>query len=313
MHTEALYHKDLYKYIKKTPIITNDRLNKELGCSLYFKCENLQNTGSFKFRGASNAILSLDENQRKKGVITASSGNHGTAMARVGQIFDTSVVVVVPRNAPVVKIQNIKFYGAEVVLYDGGIDERMKVLNKLIEESGRFYVPAFNYEDVIHGQSTIAKEIFEEVEDIDSIISPISGGGLISGTILSRDIFNSKCSIFGAEPENMDDAYRSLKSGNLEVNSPNTSICDGLLASLGDKTFPIIRDGVEDIFRVSDKDTLTAMKDIWNNLKIIVEPSSAITFAALRNNAELFKGKKVGLILSGGNVTLSENIWTQYE
>lgn len=313
MNKENIYHKDLYKYIKKTPIITNAKLNEELDCSLYFKCENLQNTGSFKFRGASNAILSLDENQRKKGVITASSGNHGTAIARVGQIFNTSVIVVVPRKAPLVKIENIKSYGAEVILYDGGMDERMKVLSKRIEESGCFYVPAFNYEDVIHGQSTIAKEIFEEVENIDSIISPISGGGLISGTILSRDKYNSRCSIFGVEPENMDDAYRSLKSGNLEVNNPNTSICDGLLASLGDKTFPIIKDGVEDIFRVSDKDTLSAMKDIWNNLKIIVEPSSAITLAAIRNNKKLFKGKKIALIMSGGNVTLSENIWTQYE
>ena len=312
MIKENIYHKDLYNYIKKTPIITNDKFNKELNCSLYFKCENLQNTGSFKFRGACNAIISLDEKQKKKGIITASSGNHGIAISKLGQTFNIPIIVIVPRKAPLVKIQTIKSFGAEIIFYDGDINERMKTLHKHKEKSGYYYIPAWNLENIMNGHSTLAKEIFEDIENIDSIISPVSGGGLISGIVLSRNKFNTKCSIFGAEPENMDDAYRSLKSGKIESNSLNTTICDGLGATLGDKTFPIIKNNVENIFRVSDKDTLTAMKDIWNNMKIIVEPSSAITFAAIRNNAEQFKGKKVGLIMSGGNVTLDENIWNQY-
>ena len=310
MTNKNLFSDEIYKYIKKTPIFTNDDLNKKYGLELFFKCENLQITGSFKYRGACNAVLSLLSKEKKpKGVITVSSGNHGAGLAKAGKVFAVKTHVLVPKNSSPAKIANIKRYGAEISYCGNDPRDRKAALEQKQQEIGYHFISPYDDIDVIHGQSSVAQEILDEIKDLDAIISPVGGGGLISGTILARDKKNKQVKIFAAEPQGANDAFLSLKSGKLQVNENVNTICDGLRANLGEITFPIIKNGVQEIITVSDDEVLKAMEILWENLKIIVEPSSATTFAALIKNAAHFKGQKIALILTGGNVVLDKIMW----
>lgn len=297
-------HPNLHKYIKKTPILTNDELNEEFGCELFFKCENLQNTGSFKFRGACNAILNLKN--KENGVITISSGNHGAALAKAANLFNIKSHIILPKNSSKAKIANIKKNNAVISFCENDVKDRKTALDKILKTQNYHFISPYNDHNVISGQSSVAKEMLEEITDLNAIISPISGGGLISGTIISRDKISPSTKIYGAEPIGANDAFLSLKSGKIIILKKTNTICDGLRACLGDITYEIIKHGIESIITPNDDDTLIAMKKLWQKLKIIVEPSSAITLAAVMNNKKLFKNQKIGLILTGGNVVLKD-------
>ncbi|QCK13496.1 pyridoxal-phosphate dependent enzyme [Mangrovivirga cuniculi] len=297
-------------YIHNTPVLTSKFFNELSGAELFFKCENLQKVGAFKARGGVHAALNLTEVELKNGLVTHSSGNHAQAVAYAAKILDVKAYIVMPDNAPKVKINAVKGYGAEVILCEPTLEARESTLGEVKKEKGAVFIPPFNHDDVILGQATCAKELIGEVEDLDIIIAPIGGGGLISGTILSAKVFGKNIKVYGGEPEGADDAYRSLKSGELiESHIPNT-VADGLLVTLGDKTWEIIRDGIEDIILVNDDQILEAMKLVWERMKIIIEPSCAVPVAAILKNKELFKDKKVGVILTGGNVDLSKNYFS---
>ena len=295
----------LSNYIHKTPVLQSSLLNEIAGCELFFKCENFQKAGAFKMRGAMHKLLSLSKKEQSKGVATHSSGNFGSALALSAQLLKIQATIIMPSNAPQVKKNAVAEYGATIIECEPTLKAREETTALFISKSGARVCHPYNDPQVIMGNSTAAQEIFDEVIP-HSIIAPVGGGGLISGTALATKEFSSKTEIFGAEPSGADDAYRSVKSGKIQASiSPNT-IADGLRTSLGEHTFPIIRDQVRQIFLVNDDEILFAMRLIWERMKILVEPSSAITFAAVLKNKKFFKGQKVALILSGGNVDLKK-------
>jgi threonine dehydratase len=269
---------------------------------LFLKCENRQHSGSFKFRGACHALLSLSAEERRRGVLTASSGNHGAALALAGQLLDSSVWVVVPENAPKAKIRNIERFGARIFFCGPRIEDRETRLADLMAESGRRVIPPYNHPKVILGQATSGLEIIEEGGGFDAVIAPVGGGGLMSGTIIAFKTHAPATRLIGAEPAGADDAYRSLQAGRIVPSLEPDTVCDGLLTSLGDLTFPILQRGLEKIVRVADADTLEAMHWIAEALQMNVEPSSAITLAAAFNLRAELGGSRVALILSGGNI-----------
>jgi len=293
-------------HIVQTPVISNADLDKELKAQLFFKCENLQCTGSFKYRGAMYALLKLDAGSRAKGVVTVSSGNHGAALARAGQTLGIQVTVIVPKDINPVKLNNIQQYSAEIIFADSGMQGRQEALAQFFSCQQALFIPPYNHHDIVFGQASSAYELIEQQPDLDYLIVPIGGGGLASGSILAAQTFNSRLKVVGAEPANADDAFQSMLTGKLiEHNNPDT-VCDGLKASLGDLTFPIIRDGIEDIMLVSEQDIIAAMKYLHQKLKMLIEPSSAIVYAAVLKHKQRFENKKVGLILSGGNLDLEK-------
>jgi threonine dehydratase len=292
------------EYIHKTSILTSQSINNKLNCKLYFKCENLQKVGAFKFRGASNAILSLDSNFLKAGVATHSSGNHGAALALAAKMNNTQAFIVMPSNAPVQKKNAVEEYGAKIIYCKPTLESREKTLEKVVDETGATFIHPYNNYDVIGGQATCAMEIFEEISDLDYLIAPVGGGGLLSGTCLSANYFSKNTKVIGAEPEGANDAFRSLRDGKIYPSIEPKTICDGLRTSLGTKTFSILQKYLSEIITVSDITTIKAMRMIWERMKIIIEPSSAVVLAAVMENQEKFMGKEVGLILSGGNVDL---------
>lgn len=289
-------------YIKRTPLLSSDRLNEYAGCSMWFKCENLQQIGAFKMRGAMNASLSLPEGLRTKGLATHSSGNHAQALARAARLLGVPAYIVMPRTAPEVKKQGVRHYGGEITECEPTLQAREDTLAQVIARTGATEIHPFNNYDVIAGQATVSKEIFEEL-DPDILVAPVGGGGLLSGTALAACHFSPRTVVIAAEPEGSDDAYRSMISGRIEA-AQSQSIADGLLTSLGDKTFPIIRQHVREVITVSDAEIISALRLIWENLKIIAEPSCAVVLAAVLKQPEKFNGKKIALILSGGNVDL---------
>ncbi len=293
-------------FIHRTPILTSRFINSFTGCDIYFKCENFQKAGAFKFRGAVNALLSLNEEEKRLGVITHSSGNHAGALSKAAQEMGIKAVIVMPNNAPEIKKSAVKQYGAEIVFCEPTIDSRESTTKELIKKYGMVLVHPFDNYTVIAGQSTAAMELLNDVDNLDFIITPIGGGGLNSGSCLAAKYFYPATKIIGAEPAGADDAYRSWKEKKLyPQNNPNT-ICDGLRTPLSTKTFSIIIENIENIFTVEDETTKEAMKLIMERMKIVVEPSSAIVLAAILENKEYFKNKRVGLILSGGNVDLKK-------
>lgn len=299
-----LAHERIKAYIHRTPVMTSTGLNEMAGCSLYFKCENFQKIGAFKARGAMNAILSLTPEQRAKGIATHSSGNHAQAVARAAKIVGVPSYIVMPKTAPEIKKRGVRGYGGQIFECEPTVESRESMLAEVIRKTGATEVHPFNNYDVMAGQATAAKELIEEVnEKLDVILAPVGGGGLLSGTLLTVKYFSPETIVIAGEPAGSDDAYRSLQSGKIETAQSNT-IADGLLTSLGDKTFPIIRDHVKEIITVTDAEIVAAMRLIWERLKIIVEPSCAVPFAAVLKAKEKFAGKKVGIILSGGNVDL---------
>ena len=299
--TEA--HDRIRPFIHQTPVMTSNGLDAITGCSAYFKCENFQKVGAFKARGAMNAVLSLSREERARGVATHSSGNHAQALSRAAKIMGTKAYIVMPRTSPQVKRQGVIGYGGEIFECEPNLQSREETLAKVIKEKGAFTIHPFNNYEVIAGQATVAKEFFEEIKDLHFLIAPVGGGGLLSGTALAAKYFSPETRVIGAEPEGADDAYRSMHSGMIEPSQSDT-IADGLLTNLGTKTFPIIQENVKEIIIVSDVEIISAMRLVWERLKIIVEPSAAVAFAAVIKEKEKFRNKNVGIILSGGNIDL---------
>jgi len=296
-------HERIKTSISHTPVMTSQSVNERAGCSVFFKCENFQKVGAFKARGAMNAALSLSPEQRAKGIATHSSGNHAQAIARAAKILGIKSYIVMPRTAPEIKKRGVLGYGGEIFECEPTLQARESTLAEVIKRTGATEIHPFNNYDVIAGQATAAKELFEEVGYLDVIMAPVGGGGLLSGTALAAKYFSPNTMVIAGEPLGSDDAYRSLRSGKIEQAQSNT-IADGLLTSLGDKTFPIIQENVKEIITVTDEEIIDALRLVWERMKIIIEPSCAVPLAALLKEKERFTGKRVGIILSGGNVDL---------
>ena len=302
-------HQRISDHIHNTPILTSDSLDNELGSNLFFKCENFQKTGSFKIRGATNSILQLNDTEIKNGIITTSSGNHGAAVAFIADKIGTSSKIIMPNNTPKNKIENVQRYGGEIFYCEPNIKSREDTLEKMIQKSGGSIIHPYNDEKIIAGQGTAAKELIEKVPDLDAIICPVSGGGLLSGTLLAAKNLKPGIKVFGAEPENADDTYRSILNNKIMSNETTDTIADGLRAQVGTVTFPIIKKNVDKILLVSEEMIISSMYMIWQRLKIIIEPSCSIVLAALMLNSNKFLNKKVGLILTGGNYDLKQIPW----
>ena len=299
-------HTRIKPYIHRTPVLTSASIDDMAGCHLFFKCENFQKVGAFKTRGAMNAALKLSPQQLSKGVATHSSGNHAQALARAAKILGIKSYIVMPRTAPEIKKRGVRGYGGEIFECEPTLAARESTLAEVIKKTDAVEIHPFNNYDVIEGQGTCAKELFEEVPDLDFIVVPVGGGGLLSGTALAAKYFSPKTIVIAGEPELANDAWRSMQSGKIEPASPPNSIADGLLTSLGDKTFPIIRENVKEIITVTEEEIVAAMRIIWERLKIIIETSCAVPFAAVMKDKQKFSNKKVGIIFSGGNVDLNK-------
>ena len=302
-------HQRILEHIHNTPILTSDSLDNELGSNLFFKCENFQKTGSFKIRGATNSILQLNDTEIKNGIITTSSGNHGAAVAFIADKIGTSSKIIMPNNTPKNKIENVQRYGGEIFYCEPNIKSREDTLERMIQKSGGSIIHPYNDEKIIAGQGTAARELIEKVPDLDAIICPVSGGGLLSGTLLAAKNLKPGIKVFGAEPENADDTYRSILNNKIMSNKTTDTIADGLRAQVGTVTFPIIKENVDKILLVSEGMIISSMYMIWQRLKIIIEPSCSIVLAALMLNSNKFLNKKVGLILTGGNYDLKQIPW----
>jgi threonine dehydratase len=274
------------------------------GAELYFKCENFQKVGAFKYRGANNALLSLPKDSLSKGVATHSSGNHAQALALAAKSLGVKAYIVMPENSPSVKVAAVRGYGAEISFCKPNLEARETSLQQVIERTGAEFIHPYNRKEIIAGQGTAALELLEEVSNLDVVVAPVGGGGLLSGTALYSKGFASDIKVFGAEPLGASDAQRSLHSKRLIASENPQTICDGLLTSLGTLTFGYISKYVDDILLADDEQIVGAMKLIYERMKIVVEPSSAVALAVVLSNASTFSGKKVGLILSGGNVDM---------
>ncbi len=292
------------EHIHRTPVLTSTLLNELSGVDLFFKCENFQRAGSFKMRGAVHAISKLTAAQKAKGVVTHSSGNFAQALSLAARSIGVKAYIVMPNNAPQVKKNAVRSYGGEVIECEPNLAAREKAAEEIVEKHGATFLHPSNNFNVILGQGTAAMELLEDHPDLDFIMTPVGGGGLIAGTSLAAHFFGHRCNTIGGEPFNVDDAYQSLKTGQIVKNESSDTIADGLRTELGDINFPIIMDYVEMIIRVEEKEIIDAMHLLWERMKIIIEPSCAVPFAALLKEKEFFKGKKVGIVLSGGNVDL---------
>jgi len=291
-------------YIHNTPVLTSYMLNNICDAQLFFKCENFQKMGAFKIRGATNALLQLTPEQKDKGVVTHSSGNFAQAIALATKNIGIKAYIVMPKNAPTVKKEAVLGYGGIIIESDSTPIAREQKAKEVIKETGATFVHPSNDIPVIIGQGTACMELLKEYPNLNVIITPVGGGGLLGGTALAAHYFGQSCAVFAGEPDEANDAYRSLKSGKIESNKTTNTIADGLRTQLGNNNFPVIQKYVTDIICVSEKEIIAAMKLIWERLKIVVEPSSAVALAAVFKNKNRFKNKKVGIILSGGNVDL---------
>jgi threonine dehydratase len=296
-------------YIHRTPVLSSSSINKISGAELFFKCENLQKVGAFKFRGATNAVLSLKDGEAENGVATHSSGNHAAALSLAAQMRGLKAYIVMPRTAPQIKINAVQGYGGQITFCEPTLASREETLEKIVGQTGAVFIHPYNNTQVIMGQATACLELIEEVEQLDIIITPVGGGGLLSGTAISATLFSSATSVYGAEPAGADDAFRSLKEGKILPSVNPQTICDGLLSSLGSVSFEYIRQLVKRILTASDDTIIRAMRLIWERMKIIVEPSAAVTLAIILEHPETFRDKRIGLILSGGNVNLGKLPW----
>lgn len=294
----------LSKSIHSTPLLESQYFNDLLEAQVYFKAENFQKTGSFKARGATNSILNLTDDQLHKGVATHSSGNHGQALAWAAKKQGIECWVVMPSNAPEIKKKAVLAYGAKVIECFPSLAAREEGLKEIQEETGATFIPPFNFHDTIVGQASVAFEVFKELPDLDYILAPVGGGGLLSGTALAAKYFSPQTKVIAGEPENANDAWQSFNEKKLiPVQNPNT-IADGLKTSLGDLTFQYILEGVEEIFTCSEKEIIDSMQMVWERMKIVIEPSSAVPLACALKNKIHFKGKRLAIIISGGNVDL---------
>ena len=299
-------HDRISSYIHKTPVLTSRSINTISGSNLYFKCENFQRMGAYKIRGATNAILQLSDAARAKGVVTHSSGNFAQALALAATNLGVDAYIVMPSTAPRTKIRAVEHYGGLITICEPTLSARIADSEQIQKDTGATFIHPSNDEMVIYGQGTAAMELLGEVPDLNCIITPVGGGGLVAGTALAAYNFGNNCKVYGAEPYAVDDAYRSLQSGKIETNTSTNTIADGLKTVLGDKNFPIIRKYVSAIIRVTEDEIISAMHLIWERMKIIVEPSSAVALAAIIREKEMFNSQKTGIIISGGNVDLEQ-------
>lgn len=301
----AKAHEAIKPYIHQTPVISNASINEIAGATIYFKCENFQKIGAFKMRGASYAALTLTEEEKANGLATHSSGNHAQAVALSAKNHGIKAYIVMPRTAPVIKRNATAGYGAEIITCEPHIASRKEHLDQVVAKTNATFIHPFDDYNVITGQATVAKELIEEVGELDVVMSPIGGGGLMSGTALTTRYLLPQAEIIGTEPEEVNDAYLSYQAGKIIPNKTINSMADGLLTNLSDKTFGIIHKYLDEIITVSEESIVEAMRLIWERMKIVVEPSSAVPLAAILNNKERFAGKQIGLIITGGNVDVN--------
>jgi threonine dehydratase len=308
-------HARIAPRIHRTPVLTSASLDAMSGARLFFKCENLQKTGSFKIRGASNAILSLTDAEAAHGIVTQSSGNHGAAVACAAGWRGVPAFIVMPKNAPGVKVRAIEAYGGKITFCEPKVSSRNEVCARVQAETGAVLIHPFDNDQIIAGQATAAKELLEEIPDLDAVFAPVSGGGLLSGTCIGAKGLHPGIRVFGCEPERADDAYRSLSSGTLQSLESSDTIADGLRASLAPRTFAILRDNLERVLLTSEEEIIAAMRTVWERMKIIIEPSAAVAIAPLLKPGTVAgldlpprpdaAPPKLGVIFSGGNVDLS--------
>lgn len=298
-------HERIKPFIHKTPLFTSQTINKLTGADVIFKCENFQKTGAFKIRGAMNAVTSLSKEQLQNGIATHSSGNHAQAIAYAARQAGAKAYIVMPDNSSKVKVDAVRGYGAEITFCEPTQQAREETLQQIVDKTGAELIHPYNDHRVIAGQATCCKELIEDAGKLDAIIAPVGGGGLLSGTCLSAEYLLPTAAVYAGEPEGAADAILSIQSGKIETAPYINTIADGLLTKLGDKTFPIIRKKVTDIFTVSDEEIIAALQMVFERMKIVIEPSAAVPLAAILKHKEKFRGKKVGIILSGGNVDLA--------
>jgi threonine dehydratase len=307
-------HERIRPRIHRTPVLTSESLDALAGARLYFKCENLQKTGSFKIRGATNAIFSLTDQDVRRGVVTHSSGNHGAAVACAARWRGTTASIVMPKNAPALKCRAVESYGGKITFCEPNVTSRAETAARIQAETGAVMIHPYDDDRIIAGQSTAAKELLEDISDLDAVLSPVSGGGLLSGTCLGAKGRKPGLKVYGCEPERADDAFRSWKSGKLQTLETSDTIADGLRASLAPRTFAILQKSLDGVLLVSEAEIVAAMKLIWERMKIVIEPSSAVALAPILRASGLQEiavaqrrggaPAKVGIILSGGNVEL---------
>ena len=295
-------HRRIERFIHRTPVMTSQQINGILGCGLWFKCENFQKVGAFKFRGATNAVMLLDEKQKTNGVVTHSSGNHAAALSLASSMDGITSYIVMPENAPEVKKKAVAGYGAAITFCEPTLKAREETCRHIMEEKGAVLIHPYDNFNVICGQGTAALELMEEVEDLDIIVAPIGGGGLMSGVSTIAKAIKPGIKVIGAEPLNANDAWQSLRTGHIVPSINPKTVADGLLTSLSDLTFSVISRNVDQILTAREETIIEAMLLVWERMKIIIEPSSATVVAVIMENPELFRNMKTGLIISGGNV-----------
>ncbi len=292
--------------VNKTPVMTSRTLDDRVKASVFCKCENYQRMGAFKMRGAFNTISQLSTEDKAKGVITHSSGNHAQALALSARILEVKAVVVMPRGSPQVKINATKGYGAEVVLCENTLTSREETTNKLIAEHGYTLVHPYNNDNIIRGAGTAAYELIKEAGDLDVVFCPVGGGGLLSGTSIATKGLCPKAKVIAVEPKNADDAYKSFQAGKVVENETTNTIADGLRTNLCERTFAIIKQNVDQVILVTEQEIVDAMRFLWERMKIVVEPSGAVPVAGVLSGQVAVEGKRVGAIISGGNIDLEE-------
>ena len=303
-------HQRIAPHVHRTPVLTSRMLNALSGAELFFKCENFQKGGAFKARGASNAVFGLTDEQAAKGVATHSSGNHGTCLSYAAGRRGIPCTVVMPRTAPQAKKDAVRGYGARVVECEPSTTSREAVFAEVVAETGAEFVHPYNDHRVIAGQGTCSKEMIEDLGEFDAVIAPIGGGGMVSGTCLTLSTLAPKVKIYAAEPEQADDAMRSFKAGHIIADDAPETVADGLKVPLKDLTWHFVKAYVTDILTASEEDIVDAMKLIWKRMKIVMEPSSAVPLATILKNPDIFAGKRVGVVITGGNVDLDKLPWT---
>ncbi|WP_431324962.1 beta-hydroxyaspartate dehydratase BhcB [Rhizobium sp. YTU87027] len=302
-------HQRIEPHIHRTPVLTSAYINSLVGAQLYFKCENFQKAGAFKARGASNAVFGLSDEQARKGVATHSSGNHGTCLSYAAGRRGIPCTVVMPRTAPQAKKDAVRGYGGTVVECEPSTTSREAVFAEVVAQSGAEFVHPYNDARVIAGQATCSRELLEQVDDLDAIIAPIGGGGMVSGTCLTVSNLAPRVKVYAAEPEQADDAYRSLKAGHIIADDAPDTVADGLKVPLKDLTWHFVKSNVADILTASEVEIVDAMKLIWKRMKIVMEPSSAVPLATILKNRDLFAGQRIGVVITGGNVDLDKLPW----
>ena len=304
-------HARVRSHAHRTPVLTSATFDRRLSTELFFKCENFQKIGAFKIRGAVNTLSQLSPEELERGVVTHSSGNHAQAIALASKLLGTRAWIMMPKTAPRVKVAAVRGYCAEIVFCEPGVETREAAAAEVIEATGAVLVHSYNDLRIIAGQATAAKELYEDVTDLDLVLAPVGGGGLVSGTALAAHHFSPGTRVIGVEPALADDAYRSLETGSIQpAVSPPQTIADGLLTNLGDLTFAVIRHHAERIVTVGDDEIVAAMRLVWERMKIVIEPSSAVPFAAVLAGKVDVRGLRVGIIVSGGNVDLDRLPWT---